>query len=56
MMKLIGSLAILTRVILLSFFIMKFGLEIATYYGVFLIAIDVMQIRLDIKGIKNNDV
>lgn len=49
-MKLIGLLAILTRVILLSFLLIKFGIDIATYVGVFLISIDLVQIRTDVKG------
>lgn len=55
-MKLIGSLAILTRVIFLSFVLTKFGIDTATACGVFMITVDVMQMRLDIKEIKNNDV
>ena len=55
-MKRTGSLAILIRAIILSFFLRKFGVDIATFYGVYLIAIDLMLIRMDIKDCKNNDV
>lgn len=55
-MKRIGSIAILIRLLTLVFVLTEFGLDTATSYGVFLIAIDVLQIRIDIKESKTNDV
>ena len=51
-MKRTGLLAIITRVALLSFLFIKFGVDIATYYGVFLIAIDILQIKMSVKEAK----
>lgn len=52
MMKCIGSIAILVRVIFLIFTLTKFGVDTATACGVFMITIDSMQMRLDIEEIK----
>ena len=51
-MKREGLLVIITRVALLSFLFIKFGVDIATYYGVFLIAIDILQIKMSIEESK----
>ena len=48
-MERVGLLAIITRVVLLSFLFIKFGVDIATYYGVFLIAIDTLQIKMSVE-------
>lgn len=46
---------ILIRAIMLSFLLREFGVDIATFWVVFLISTDLLQIRLDIKKSKNND-
>ena len=51
-MERIGLLVIITRVVLLSFLFIKFGADIATYYGVFLIAIDTLQIKMSVEELK----
>lgn len=49
-MKRAGLLVILIRLIILTFFFRQFGVDIATFYGVFLISADLLQIRMDIEG------
>lgn len=54
-MKRIVSFAILIRMVILSFLLMKFGIETAAFYGIFAISVDVIQIKLDIEEIKNRE-
>ena len=54
-MKRAGLLVILIRLMILTFFFREFGVDIATFYAVFLISADLLQMRLDIEEIKNND-
>lgn len=54
-MEYLGYILILVRVMIFSFMFIKFGIDTALFYGVLLISIDVMQIKMSIEG-RNNDV